>query len=278
MKGTMIYRSGKRAAGGFLVGGAIGALGGLIGLGGAEFRLPVLKGVFRLETLEAVIFNKAMSLIVVTIALLARSVTILPTELFGYWPIALNLLAGSLIGAWLAAGSATAMHARTLDYVVFTLLVGLAVLMIVQHLSHPGPTTEPLLDEGVLRWITGLIAGLGIGAVAAFLGVAGGELLIPTITLLYGVDVRLAGSLSLAISLPTMLVGMWRYADADAFAVLGRERGLFVGMGLGSVAGALAGGLAMGLVAPDWLIVLLAGILLLSAWKAFVDARKTGSG
>ena len=39
------------------------------------------------------------------------------------------------------------------------------------------------------------------------MGVAGGELLIPTIVLLYGVDIKIAGSLSLAVSLPTMLVG-----------------------------------------------------------------------
>ena len=269
----MHHQSGKRAAGGFFAGGAIGALGGLIGLGGAEFRLPVLKGIFRLQTLEAVIFNKAMSLIVVTVALIARSITILPSELLAYWPIALNLLAGSLIGAWLAAGSAIRMRAKTLDYVVFTLLVGLAILMVAQHLAHPGPTTEPLLDDGVVRWIAGLMAGLGIGAVAAFLGVAGGELLIPTITLLYGVDIRLAGSLSLAISLPTMLAGMLRYTQAGQFAVLGREEALFRGMGAGSVIGAIGGGLAIGLVAPDWLILLLAAILLISAWKAFADAR-----
>lgn len=47
---------------GFVAGSMIGTLGGLIGLGGAEFRLPVLVGVFRLGTLEAVILNKAMSL------------------------------------------------------------------------------------------------------------------------------------------------------------------------------------------------------------------------
>lgn len=33
---------------GFVAGSLIGTLGGLIGLGGAEFRLPVLIGVFRL--------------------------------------------------------------------------------------------------------------------------------------------------------------------------------------------------------------------------------------
>ncbi|WP_241772149.1 hypothetical protein [Rhodobacter capsulatus] len=53
----------------FLSGGVIGTLGGLIGLGGAEFRLPVLITLFRFGALEAVILNKAMSLIVVATAL-----------------------------------------------------------------------------------------------------------------------------------------------------------------------------------------------------------------
>jgi hypothetical protein len=45
----------------FAGGAAVGALGGLIGLGGAEFRLPLLIGLFRFPALEAVILNKAPS-------------------------------------------------------------------------------------------------------------------------------------------------------------------------------------------------------------------------
>jgi hypothetical protein len=41
-------------------GAVIGLLGGLIGLGGAEFRLPLLIGVFGFAALQAVILNKAM--------------------------------------------------------------------------------------------------------------------------------------------------------------------------------------------------------------------------
>ena len=53
----------KRTAPTAFAGGAvIGALGGLIGLGGAEFRLPLLIGAFRFPALQAVILNKAMSL------------------------------------------------------------------------------------------------------------------------------------------------------------------------------------------------------------------------
>jgi uncharacterized membrane protein YfcA len=47
---------------------------------------------------------------------------------------------------------------------------------------------------------TGVVAGFVIGVVAALLGVAGGKLLIPTLILLFGADIKLAGSLSLAVS------------------------------------------------------------------------------
>jgi hypothetical protein len=47
-------------------------LGGMIGLGGAEFRLPLRISLFGFAALAAVILNKAMSLIVVLTALPAR--------------------------------------------------------------------------------------------------------------------------------------------------------------------------------------------------------------
>ena len=42
----------------FLTGAGIGILGGMIGLGGAEFRLPLLIGVFGFLALQAVILNR----------------------------------------------------------------------------------------------------------------------------------------------------------------------------------------------------------------------------
>jgi len=57
-------------------------------------------------------------------------------------------------------------------------------------------------------------------------------LLIPTLVLLFGADIKLAGSLSLAVSLPTMLVGFARYSRDRSFAVLGKNRGFVLVMAI----------------------------------------------
>ncbi len=59
-----------------LWGAPIGLLGGLIGLGGAEFRLPVLVGAFGYAARRAVALNLAISLITVVSALVIRGGTL----------------------------------------------------------------------------------------------------------------------------------------------------------------------------------------------------------
>jgi len=248
----------------------VGLLGGLIGLGGAEFRLPLLIAVFGFAALEAVIVNKAISLVVVATALLFRSHAVPFDVLLSHWPIALNLLLGSLAGAWWGASWATRALPRTLHRWMAVLLVGMAAALLLNHALSAGAA---LGLEGGARWIAGVAAGLGIGVVASLLGVAGGELLIPTIVLLFGLDVKLAGSLSLLVSLPTMLAGFARYTRADAFAVLREQRPLLGWMGAGSVIGAAAGGMLLGLAPTRAAGSLLGAVLLVSAVKTFQHAR-----
>ena len=89
------------AAAAFGSGAVIGSLGGLIGLGGAEFRLTLLIGAFRFTALEAVILNKPMSLVVVASALPFRTATVPFGAVAARWEAVAELLAGSLLGAWL---------------------------------------------------------------------------------------------------------------------------------------------------------------------------------
>lgn len=247
-------------------GGLIGTLGGLIGLGGAEFRLPVLIGVFRYVALEAVILNKAMSLVVVASALLFRTKTISLGIVAGHWPTIVNLLAGSMIGAWLAAGWATRMRPMMLYRVMAVLLIVMAILLLLGH-GHAA-TDRPLLEGWALRF-TGVLAGFGIGIVASLLGVAGGELLIPTLILLFAVDIKTAGSLSLVVSLPTMLMGFFRYSRDSSFSVLSRNVRFALVMAGGSILGTFIGGHLLGIVPSVVLLPVLAAILLVSAVKVW---------
>lgn len=254
---------------GLVSGTLIGTLGGLIGLGGAEFRLPVLVGMFRLSTLEAVILNKAMSLVVVAFALMFRIKTIPLGQLADHVDVAVNLLAGSLVGAWWAAGHAIRMSRAVLNRVIMVLLAALSIVMLSEAFFGLHDGAAPLFEAGIIRYVVGLVAGFGIGTVAALLGVAGGELLIPTIVLLYGLDIKLAGSLSLAVSLPTMIVGFARYTGSDSFKVIRQEQTLFRFMAVGSIIGAAIGGMLLGIVPTNVMMVMLGVILLISSYKTF---------
>lgn len=255
----------RSLAAGFVVGASVGLLGGLIGLGGAEFRLPLLIGVFGFLALQAVILNKALSLVVVAVALPARLLSVPLDDVLAEWGVIVNLLGGSLVGAWLGATWATRMASATLYRVIAGLLVLIAVVLAA---SHIGAIPELDLPRGA-QAVAGLAAGLGIGIVAALMGIAGGELLIPTIVLLYAVDLKLAGSLSLAVSLPTMLVAFARYSRDDTFVVLRQQRRFFLAMAAGSVTGTIAGGLMLGVVPVGVLLPLLVGLLLASAVKVW---------
>jgi uncharacterized protein len=256
----------KGGIGAFVTGTGIGTLGGLIGLGGAEFRLPLLIGLFGFGALEAVIVNKAMSLIVVVSALPFRMGTISPAVIADHRAIIANLLAGSLLGAWVGASWATKLKSETLYRVIALMLVAIAAVLMFGHGSASGG--HPLF-VGTAQMVAGVIAGFAIGIVASLLGVAGGELLIPTLILLFGVDVKLAGSLSLAVSLPTMLVGFARYSRDVTFAVLLRNRAFVVVMAAGSIVGSFIGALLLGIVPGAVLLPTLAVILLISAAKVW---------
>jgi len=248
-----------------VAGFAIGLLGGLIGLGGAEFRLPLLISLFGFAALHAVILNKAMSLVVVASALLFRSAAVPISEVAAHWPTVLNLLAGSLLGAWVGAGWATRLSGRHLHQVLAVLLVVIATVLV---FGHGAITGQPLL-HGAWQIAAGIGAGFAIGAVASVMGVAGGELLIPTLVLLFGASIKLAGSLSLAVSLPTMLVGFARYSRDRSFSVV-RDNAIFmIVMAVGSIAGAAVGGKLLGIVPDAVLLPVLAAILLVSAVKVW---------
>ncbi len=254
----------KRGLAAFGSGAVIGTLGGLVGLGGAEFRLPVLIAFFRFVALEAVILNKATSLVVVASALPFRMWAIPFAAVAAQWEVIVNLLAGSLLGAWIGASWATRLKSGQLYRIISILLFVIALVLAFGHdASGPGHA----VSSGVPQMVIGATAGFAIGVIASLLGVAGGELLIPTLVLLFGLDIKLAGSLSLVISLPTMIVGFTRYSKDASFTVISRNWSFLLVMAVGSIVGTFIGALLLKVIPSSFIIPGLVAILIISAIK-----------
>ena len=112
----------------------------------------------------------------------------------------------AFVGAMLAAR----ISAVQLERAILVLLLLIGGVLIVEGFL---PETIPALLPPIVVWrvIAGVLFGLAIGLVSSLLGVAGGEIIIPTLILAYGVDVKTAGTASLLISLPTIITGLFRY-------------------------------------------------------------------
>ncbi len=98
------------------------------------------------------------------------------------------------------------------------------------------------------------------GVVGALAGVGGGVVLVPTLTLLFGVDIRLAIGASIISVIATS-------SGAAAAYVRDQLTDLRIGMflELATTSGAIVGALLAAIVAPTLLYVLLGVVLLLSA-------------
>ena len=245
----------------------IAILGGLIGLGGAEFRLPVLVGPLRYSPRQAVPLNLAVSIITIGASLAIRSRTLSLAPVAPYTPAILALTTGAVIAAF--AGTALFGHLSDarLEQLILVLLLVIGVALVAEGFLPGG--VPALLPESSAVWIVaGVLFGLGIGLVSSLLGVAGGEVIIPTLVLAFGADIKTAGTMSLLISFPTVAVGIALYARHGRYEPTAIAETV-APMGLGSILGAAIGGLLVGSVPATVLKVGLGIILIVSAWRTF---------
>lgn len=252
----------------FASGAAIGALGGLIGLGGAEFRLPVLVGVLAMTPRAAVPMNLVISLVTLVAALVGRGASLSLAPLVLLSPAILGLVAGGIGSALWGSGMLSRLSDRRLSLVLAVLLAAIGVLLVIEaflpdRAQGLAPASAPL------RILVAVAFGLLIGAVAALLGVAGGELLIPTFMFVFGADVIAAGTASILVSLVLVPTALWRYGRLAMLPNREQIKAIAVPMGGGSVVGALLSGLAVGLVAPAILKLILGAVLIVSSVKVF---------
>lgn len=244
----------------------IGGLGGLIGLGGGEFRLPLLMYGIGFDARSAVPLNLLISLVALAFALIVRSQTTSIVEVAPYLPEMAGLLAGGMVSAFFGASLVSRLSNARLVRLIAAFLGALGLLMIAE--SFLPLQTGDLLTPGFgTHFVIGLVVGIGIGLVSSVLGVAGGELLIPTLILVFGADVKTAGSASIMISLGIVAVGLLRYWRAGAIRIGGGPQRITTAMAAGSIVGATLGGLGVAYAPASFLKVFLGCVLLAAAWK-----------
>jgi uncharacterized membrane protein YfcA len=256
----------RRPVAAFCIGGAIGILGGLIGLGGAEFRLPVLIAVFEMFPHRAIRTNLLISLATLAVSGVGRLGFAGLGSTADFQVEILAMLAGGVLAAWFGAKAIAAIPKARVRPLMAILLIALSALLVLET-AFAGITTLVLPHDQVLRAIVAFGAGLSVGAVSSILGVAGGELIIPILIFVFGADIKTAGTASVLISTPTVLTGIIRHFLTGHYRSRTLLAYLVLPMSLGSAAGAVLGSYLAALAPTYELKMLLAAILAISAYK-----------
>jgi uncharacterized protein len=220
---------------GSVSGALTGVAAGFIGVGGGEFRIPVLVSLLKLPLKFAGGVNLVVGLFTVALGVLRR---------WGQQPLTRDdLILVCVMGVLSIAGASVGvrtrgrMALRPLRVIFCTYLLVAGVWMLYESLTQ---TDHVLLETtGAIRWILAAIIGLLIAVVSGVLGVAGGEMRIPALLYLFGVPIVEAGTLSLAVSVPTVAAGA--ITDHRIGGIPNSVIRLAIIMGVASAAGVLVG-------------------------------------
>jgi len=238
----------------------LGTAAGLIGVGGGEFRLPILLYILELSVISAIAVNLLVGLLTVTVSFAKRlQLGLLNTSAIN---VAVAMSLGSIVGAYLGALLTNKIPEKPLKKIlaIFLVIVGLKIGL--EPFIHTSPFTFQITLNVWQETALAILLGVAIGIIAGTLGVAGGEFRIPILIYLFGFDIIIAGTASLLVSIPTVAMGFIKHhqmghtnLSATIIAII---------MSVGSVLGALIGAAYAAVVDKDILKVLLGLILILA--------------
>ncbi len=241
-------------------------LGGLIGLGGAELRLPLLITAFALYPHRAVRINLLISLATLAVSAISRLGFAGAAGILAYERIIAAMIAGGMVSAWMGAGFLNRIPKGRILSIIALLLMVVAALLLFETL-FPLSGAGALARNSIVEIPAAFVAGLFTGAISSLLGVAGGEFIIPILIFIFGAGVKTAGTASVLISMPLVLTGIVRHILGGKFRSQTMLTRLVMPMSIGSIAGAILGGYAARWAPADSLKALLAVLLAVSSAK-----------
>lgn len=250
----------------------MGALGGLLGLGGTAPRGPILRAVFGYSAVRITPFNLAITVMTLAGALAGRGAGTPAALLRPILIEVLALVAGALLGLQLAARYPERLASFPVERWTVSALVVLGTCLI-------GVSTLPADVTGIpfglaVRVPVGLALGLLIGLAGSVRDASCGELLVPVFVLAFGADIKIAGSAAACAGIPAAIVELLR-RSRDARYVPEREyREIVLPIGAGSALGAVAGGQLAAKASSPLLMLVLGTVLIASAVRSFQEFER----
>ncbi|MDA4126703.1 MAG: sulfite exporter TauE/SafE family protein [Thaumarchaeota archaeon] len=251
-KDRLASRSGTAAS--VVYGSLIGFLAGLVGLGGAELRIPFILYYLDMSLDDMIVVNLLTSLAASSFNLAARLQA-------GIWSsdatvVSAAMIVGSLPGAYAGATLSHRVTRRALKGFIATILTFVVARVAFGLIFPPGKSQGAAL---VPELFLSILTGFGVGIISGAVGVAGGEYRIPVLTYVLGFPIKIAGSVSQLVTLPTTAVSLLRHRRFSPFSKRAL-RGTLV-LGVPSVAGGVLSGLLVASVPVVYIELLFALIL-----------------
>jgi len=216
-----------------------GTLAGLVGLGGAEERIPFILYALKDSINDMIVANLMISFATSAVNFTLRARAGLVTE--DALILGSAMILGSIAGAYLGSTLSHRVSERKLKALiafVLSLVVARLVLDLVGGVGVPRVETPSTLELPLAA-----LFGVAIGVVSGAVGVAGGEYRIPILVFVFGFGIKIAGTTSQFVSLPTVLVALYRHR---AMGFMSRESiRLATTMGAASIVGAVVGTLVL---------------------------------
>lgn len=232
-----------------VVGAIAGLTSGLFGVGGGIVIVPALVHLAGMDQRRA----QALSLVaIVPVAISGTTGYALDGQVD--WAVAALIACGGIVGAVIGTEVLHRAPVRTLQiaFAVAALVTAVELFLHTPEPTGPGALT-PLVGAAYVA--TGLAAGITAGV----LGVGGGIVVVPVLTLLFGFPAVLAKGTSLAYMVPTSLIGGLRnlrsgHAELGPAMVVGGA-GVLTALAAARVSLGLDPALSAGLLAALLIVV-----------------------
>ena len=244
-----------------LVGAATGLAGGLLGVGGGFVMVPAMVYLMKRPQREA---NGTSLAVIAPVAIVGATIlgrghqVDLQLGIF----LAIGAVGGAVLGARLTQRVSDIGLRRAFG--VVAVLSGLVMIgdSVLRWLGGNALIAGGIRPTGISLWVMALLVGAVAGVLSGLLGIGGGAIMVPAMTLLMGLSQHLAQGTSLLVIIPTAISG-----SITHFRMGNIRLETAAWLSIGGVVGAVAGAY-LALASPDAILRLLFGCYL-----AFTGAR-----